>query len=345
MNIAHLIPMRRSRIKVRPGEGRAVYHCVTRTVNKEMLIDRRAKEILRKQIWQIADFSGVQILTYCVMTNHFHVLVRVPDAKRVEVSDAELMRRYRVLYPQTTQYQTAWSEVLEETLKAGGKEADALRPQLLARMHDISQFMKTLKQRFSIWYNGTHGRVGTLWSERFKSTLVEENYMALRIVSAYIDLNPIRAGLVEDPKDYRWSGYGEATGGSATARAGIISAVVESPQQNDWRPAAATYRRILYCKGSSPAPGKGDSAGMIPERKWRMEMERGARLPVNEALRCRVRYFTDGAVLGSQEYVQGIFESLRERFSPRRKVGPRRMKGSEWAGLMVLRDLRKDVFG
>ena len=65
------------------------------------------------------------------MTNHFHSLVRVPDAREVEVSDEELMRRYRVLYPQPTQYQVAWAEVLRETLKAGGEEADALRQRLL----------------------------------------------------------------------------------------------------------------------------------------------------------------------------------------------------------------------
>ncbi len=165
--------MRRSRIKIRKGEGVAVYHCVTRTVNKEMLFDPVAKEVLRKQIWRIADFSGVEILTYCVMTNHFHVLVRVPDGSQVEVSDKELMRRYRVLYPQPTKYQVAWAQVMEATLKSGGEEADRLRLRLLARKHDISQFMKALKQRISVWYNRSHRRVGTLWSERFKSTLVE----------------------------------------------------------------------------------------------------------------------------------------------------------------------------
>ena len=61
--------MRRRRLKIRGEE--AVYHCVTRTVNKEMLFDSGAKEFLRKDIWRVADFSGVEILTFCVMTNHF----------------------------------------------------------------------------------------------------------------------------------------------------------------------------------------------------------------------------------------------------------------------------------
>jgi len=166
---------------------------MTRTVNKENLIDGMAKEVLRKQLWQIADFSGVDVITYCILSSHFHVLLRIPDGESVVVSDKELMRRYRVLYPKPTPYQQADAKVLEMKLLEDGEEGKALRKQLLARMHDVSQFMKTLKQRFSIWYNRSHNRVGTLWSERFKSTLVEGTDAALRITAAYIDLNPVRA--------------------------------------------------------------------------------------------------------------------------------------------------------
>ncbi|MDR2845460.1 MAG: transposase, partial [Puniceicoccales bacterium] len=69
----------------------AVYHCVTRTVNGEFLFDDSAKEVLRKQIHQVAQFCGVEIVTYAVMSNHFHVLVRVPE--KGNISDAELLRR------------------------------------------------------------------------------------------------------------------------------------------------------------------------------------------------------------------------------------------------------------
>ena len=85
------------------NEAAAVYHCMTRTVNGEMLFEDREKEMLRKMLWQVADFSGVEILTYCIMSNHFHVLVRVPEKEKL--SDAELMRRYKVLYPKPTKYQ------------------------------------------------------------------------------------------------------------------------------------------------------------------------------------------------------------------------------------------------
>ncbi|PXA02942.1 transposase, partial [Coraliomargarita sinensis] len=75
--------MRTRRLKVLGSD--ATYHCMTRTVNGERLFGDREKEILRKMIWQVADFCGVEVLTYCVMANHFHVLLRVPDAS--EVSD------------------------------------------------------------------------------------------------------------------------------------------------------------------------------------------------------------------------------------------------------------------
>ena len=334
--------MRKRRLKI---IGRsAVYHCVTRTVNKEHIIHRVAKEVHRKQLWQIADFSGVEVITYCIMSNHFHVLIRVPDKQTAKVSDEELMRRYRVLYPAPTQYQQADAKMLEKKLLENHQEAEELRRRLLQRMHDVSEFMKTLKQRFSIWYNRTHDRVGTLWSERFKSTLVEGHEAALRITAAYIDLNPVRAKVVDDPKEYRWSGYGEAMGGSAIARQGICEGVRRAESgEIDWVKAASEYRKLLYCKGAVPSLRGG--GGTIPEGKWRTVMREGGALPVAAALRCRVRYFTDGAVLGSEEYVARIFEEFRSQFGPKRKSGPRQMRGSDWEGLTVMRDLRREVFG
>ncbi len=324
---------------------RAVYHCVSRAVNREMLFHDGAKETLRRQIWQVADFSGVEVIAYCVMSNHFHILIRVPDAQEAGVSDIELMRRYRVLYTRPTRYQVASPEVLEQMLRKGGKEAAQFRASLLRRMHDVSEFMKTLKQRFSIWYNRFHGRVGTLWAERYRSTIVEESDRALSIVSAYIDLNPMRAGLVNDPKDYRWSSYGEAMGGSPQARSGLTAAVNGRVGRDQWNTAATTYRTLLYCKGTSPSWGKGSLGVRIPVHSWRNEMERGGELPVSAALRCRVRYFTDGAILGSHTFVEAKFHDLRARFGANRTSGARKMRGSAWNGLMVMRDLRKEVFG
>ena len=332
--------MRYRRLKIK---GRsAVYHCTTRTVNGAFLFDTMAKERLRKQMWQVADFSGVEVLTYCLMSNHFHVLIRVPDREEIVVSDRELLRRYAVLYPEPAPYQTMTIRYFRAVLKKGGREATMWRRRLLARMHDLSEFMKTLKQRYTIWYNQNHDRYGTLWSERFKSTVVEGTEAALRVTAAYIDLNPVRAGIVEDPKDYRWSGYGEAVGGSIEAREGICGAISGSyGGRLNWRKASREYRQLLYCEG---ALGK-ESAGMIPTEAWLKVVEEGGKLPLAAVLRCRVRYFTDGTVLGSERFVEGIFSEYRDRFARRRQSGPRKMKGSDWEGLAVARDLRRAVFG
>ncbi|WOO40072.1 transposase [Rubellicoccus peritrichatus] len=195
--------MRQRRLKVL--EGDAVYHCVTRVVSGEMLLDDQAKEILRKHLWQTAAFCGVELLTCCIMTNHFYVLVRVPNSQGTYIADEKLIRCYRPLYPKPTKYRTARAESLEAVLKAGGVEAEALRKQLGSRMYDASEFIKTVKQRFSVWYNCSHNRYGTLWAERFKSVR-SGTPLATCTVAAYIDLNPVRAGLAKDPKDYCWCG-------------------------------------------------------------------------------------------------------------------------------------------
>jgi len=66
-------------------------------------------------------------------------------------------------------------------------------------------------------------------------------------------------------------------------------------------------------------------------------------LPQHLALRCRVRYFTDGVVLGSSGFLEDFFEKKRAFFGPRRKTGARRMRGADWGGVRTLRDLQVDV--
>ena len=84
---------------------------MSRTVNGERLLDDVAKEVLRKQLWQISDYCGPEIINYAIMSNHFHVLVRVPQ--KPAVTAAELVRRFRILYPKSTKYQTARFDVIQ----------------------------------------------------------------------------------------------------------------------------------------------------------------------------------------------------------------------------------------
>ncbi len=93
----------------------------------------------------------------------------------------------------------------------GGSLA-AIHKRFTYRMQDLGEFMKGLLQRFTQWFNRAHTRTGTLWEDRFKNVIVEDG-VAARTISAYIDLNPVRAGMLKDQADYRWSSYGEALGG------------------------------------------------------------------------------------------------------------------------------------
>ncbi len=63
-------------------------------------------------------------------------------------------------------------------------------------------------------------------------------------------------------------------------------------------------------------------------------------LPVNVLLRCRVRYFSDGLVLGSKVFVEEVFNKYRDQFGPKRCTGARPMKYGQWDGLCTIRDLR-----
>ncbi|MBC8127038.1 MAG: hypothetical protein H8M99_07830 [Gloeobacteraceae cyanobacterium ES-bin-144] len=97
------------------------------------------------------------------------------------------------------------------------------------RMHDLSEFKKTLMQRFTQWFNRARTLTGKLWEEAFRSVIVEDG-VAAKTIAAYIDLNPVRTGIVNDPAEYRWSSYGEAIGGGAKgngkkARAGLVRAL------------------------------------------------------------------------------------------------------------------------
>ena len=312
------------------GEIEAVYHCMSRIVGGERWLQNSAKEILRRQMWRVSDFCGIEVLTYCIMSNHFHILIRVP-AKQ-EVSDEELLRRFFVLYGDGK----VSFESLAAMLQENDDDAKAWRKLMLSRMGDVSMFMKMLKQRFSIWYNRSHQRLGTLWTDRFKSVLVEDINFAVKIVAAYIDLNAVRAGLCQDPGGYRFCGYAEAMGGWHRARKGISSFMHTDP----WQTSMEGYRMALFGKGAMPKAG---GQPYLDRAKVTRILASGGKVSLPELLRCRVRYFSDGAILGSADFVQNHFERLRHQLGPNRKSGPRRMKGGVWGGLTVLRGLQKDV--
>jgi REP element-mobilizing transposase RayT len=329
--------MRLARIKIAPEIGEAVYHCMTRVVNGERVIDDVAKEVLRKQLWAVADFCGVQILTYAILSNHFHVLLKVPQ--KIVPADAELLRRYQLLHPKPTRYQTERFDVIKAQLQSGGPEADGWRSRQLALMGDVSGFMKLVKQRFATWFNKSHRRYGALFAERFKSVLVEPQNRTIQTIALYIDLNCVRAGLAVDPKDYRFCGYGEAVAGNKFARVGIQC--IYGPNTT-WADAHAAHRTALFGTGTKT---KAHAQAISPAAFEKVLKQKG-RLPLATVLRCRVRYFTDAAVLGSQAFVETHLAAYRQRHGARKRTAPRPLAPiTDWGGLNSLRGLRNNAFG
>ncbi|MDZ4183407.1 MAG: transposase [Desulfuromonadales bacterium] len=324
--------MREARVK---GAGGDCYHVMSRIIERKFVLGDVEKEVFRKMLRKCEAFSGVNILTYVLMDNHFHVLVEVPE--RGDVSDTEFLRRLGALYPRPI-VQT-FAATLKKIREAGGEKAEEkarkIKAQYTYRMGDVSEFLKTLKQRFTMWYNHRESRHGTLWEDRFKSILVEGRGHALATMAAYIDLNAVRAGLVSDPKDYRYCGYGEAVAGNTNARAGLGRVMESLSQSAQWTDVRRGYRKHVYLSGEKTE----GTSGFEPEQVKKV-LEDGGKLTLAQALRCRVRYFSDGVALGSKEYVESVFQSHRGYFSAKRKTGARPMRKADWGGLCTARALR-----
>ena len=234
--------------------------------------------MFRDMMWRVAEFSGVQIITYAVMDNHFHMLIQVPEAE--SITEDEILRRMSLIYRDRD-----WERVFRqyERVKESGSKGwleDWLK-KYTDRMWDLSEFMKTLKSRYTIWYNKNHeDRVGTLWSDRFRSVLVEplqntSGRTALALIASYIELNAVRAGIVEDPKEYKWCGYRDALAGYKPARTGIL--LLFGGRSFFWRRGLRLYRRW-----------------------WKGKMLNSA----DNVLKYRFRGFSYGVFLGSEQFVE-----------------------------------------
>ncbi|MCF6310893.1 MAG: transposase [Verrucomicrobiales bacterium] len=357
--------MRKTREFLLGPEGQTnYYHVVSRTAGRAILFGDDEKEAFRILMLKQLKFSGLRALAWCFMGNHFHLLLEVPDKEQAlrGWSRGDYLERLKMLKGEwSTKMAMAEVERCEEM--AAESRLDEIAQGVRERLFDLSMFMKELKMKMTLAYNKKHGRDGALWQGRFKSVLLEppsqgyggqggagegdDGSEALRTVAAYIDLNPIRAGLAQVPEGYRWCSYAAAVAGNRGARQALTFAVT-GRQRVAWRKVEAEYRCLLYVKGEeveadASVDGYVKGKGGFSQEEIAEVLESGGRLPVAVALRCRVRYFSDGAVLGSQRFVDDFFEGKRDDFGEKRKDGGRRMRGAQWGALRVLRDLKVEV--
>ncbi|GAA5481797.1 hypothetical protein Hsar01_01008 [Haloferula sargassicola] len=315
-----------------------------------MLFGEVEKEAFCRIMRRLERFAGVEVMTYAVMGNHFHLLLRVPNREKFvqrfleDGGEERFFTHLGLLYSKS--FVSALRREVAELREMGAmKEVDQLFARFHKRFCDLETFVKELKERFSRWFNKHHGRRGTLWMDRYKSVVVQDGD-ALRTMAAYIDLNPVRAGLCEDPKDYRWCGYAEAVAGSKRARRGVCRLLERPLDSWDVRPAKADltacewYRCWLFGEGREVA----NEAGLVKRKgvsaeRARAVIETSGKLSRAELLRCRVRYFSDGVAIGSREFVEGVFRECRDCFGEKRMNGARPIRESA-EELFSLRALR-----
>ena len=193
---------RTARVK-KDANGTAHYHLMSQANDKKFLFEEgHVKDLLIDALKRAAEFSGIGLEAYAGMDNHFHVVCEVVRTDE-PVPEAELIRRVGVLKGAAAAEELAehWAE-----LRAAGllSLVEAAQKRLRERMNDISEFMKTFKEAFNVRFKRERGYTGSIWSGRFKSTLIEDGRY-LEICRRYVYLNPVRAGIVRHAADYAWS--------------------------------------------------------------------------------------------------------------------------------------------
>ncbi len=321
-----------------------VFHCMTRVVGGRRLLKAPDKDLFVHIMHKVAAFHGIEVLTYCFMSNHYHLLAKVPAVNEVKkLSVEDLLKAYRALYEQSNSPGYPNADKMETILRGEDQElAKSWEARLRKRMGNLPEFMKTLNQRLSKCYNKRHGCFGALWAERYKGVLVENDVHVMAGVGAYVDLNPVRAGLTKDPSAYRWNGFGRAMSGHKREQNGF-SLMLE---RADWLDAIKDYRRVLYGKGGN---GRINEEGMIDPAKVLKVLKSGGEVSMAEFLHCRIRYLSAGAIIGSRDFVQRMGSTFRSLYHlpPRRKPPVRvaRIAGESFPGLYSYRTLVKDPIG
>ena len=270
------------------GES-AVYHVMSRTALDGFVLGDLEKDHLLQLIKHLSAIYFAEILGVAIMGNHFHLVVGMhPDDN---YSDEDIGKRFALYY-----------------------QADKLKrvpmpnqvPALREKWGKLSEFIKEIKQGFSRFYNKRHKRRGFFWSDRFKSVLVEDGETLINCL-AYVDLNPVRAGIVRRPDDYRWNslGYHQQTGNKGhflSLDFGLIGGEKLSGKQR-----LTHYRQFVYEVGSLGS-SKGRS---IDSRIVDDEAKKGFAPDVISRFLSRTRYFTDSGIIGSKVFVSNLWQKLK----------------------------------
>jgi len=290
--------MRPPRLLAAPGTS-GLYHITSRVVDKRRIFTETERAKFLKLAKGHAEFSGIDLVSWCLMGNHFHLMVRVRAEDPMKLDDSEVLRRCSHIYD-------GW-KMDRLRLNHANSTTEASRKQLLdpyrERMASLPEYVGQVKKAFTLWYNFRNNRAGTLWEGRYHSTLLEhegnEKHMIqqglgglAQLIAAYIDLNPLRAGEVSEPEATDWTSYGCATRGDETASRGLR--ILWGSDAGGRQSLFETHRLAIYEEGSED---KVPDAGPKSNRRG---------IAKAKVLRVRQETWSKARALGSSKFVAGI---------------------------------------
>lgn len=213
------------------------YHLISRLAHQAFFLTKeertRAVDLMRR----VEEFSGVIVLAYAFMTNHFHIFIYVPEREKID--DDEIIRRIKVLYRGASLdiVLSEWNRLRQEEDAecASGRPVESYvsrfsqyKETFLRRMWNSAEFMKTYKQHFTMSYNWRREHIGTMWEGRYHERNHALEAEAMWKTAAYIDVNPVTAGIVASSDSYEWCSIAAARNGDDKARRGYVFMYGES---------------------------------------------------------------------------------------------------------------------
>lgn len=185
-----------------------MYHCISRCVRRAFLCGKDSltnrdyehrKEWLRQRIKELASIFYIDVCSYGIMQNHFHIVLRIRPESSKSASRFDIAMRWWQLFPGRrdvcNQPEEPSDIELENVLEGEGREAE-----IRQRLSSLSWFMRCLKEDIAKRANKEDECTGHFWEGRFKSIALLDS-AAVLACTAYVDLNPIRAGVAETPEE------------------------------------------------------------------------------------------------------------------------------------------------
>ena len=176
------------------------YHCISRCVRRAFLCgegSQHRKQWIEDRLELLARNFAVSVCGFSVMDNHLHVLVRLDPGLVKDWNAAEVVRRWIAVYP-PRHLDLDGQGIVDKWVRHEAKDKKKV-DQYRERLQDLGWFMKALREPLARMANKEDDSKGTFWESRYKSIAILDEE-ALLATCAYIDLNPVAAGIAATPE-------------------------------------------------------------------------------------------------------------------------------------------------